>query len=254
MTIALRSALLLLVIHAGTVQGVVSLQLDPHAEANSLKKLSIDLATQLGKVRFHREEGLEDRLLVRGSSASRSTLVPHIFQIQPETSDDEVLIRSLPTMYVAVSPDGSIVYQLAGSPNAEGNFANMVREQLPAPIKTKEQAESRGLLCAEIVYGVSASWWVDGETGVQLKAAQHFFSEGHKDGLVLADRWWKAAKGSRAELSIATRARGDGFEIDLPIFWAPVEGHSIPEVKVYRIGVSDTGACSTPTPPSVVLR
>jgi hypothetical protein len=254
MTIAFRSALLLFTLYSSPFQGPVSPQPTSHAEESSLIGLSNELAAKFGKVRFHRDEEFEDRLLVRGSSASQSALVPHIFQIQSETSDDEALPRSLPTMYVAVSRDGSRVYQLAGSPNAESNFDSMVKEQLPSLVRTKEQAESRGLLCAEIVYGVSPSWWLDGETGVQLKAAQHFFSEGHKDGLVLADRWWKAAKGNRAELGITTRAKSDGFEVDLPIFWAPVEGHSIPEVRLYRIEVSGRGACSMPASPSVVLR
>lgn len=245
------SSLLLLAIHANAFQSTESPQPYRSADTEALARFSHELEPMYGKVRFHREEGFEDRL--RNTNAPHSPVVPHIFQIQSQQSGDEALARSLPDMYVAVSTNGSRVYQFAGSPNAESNFDTMVKEQLPSSVSTKEQAESRGLLCAEIVYAVSPTWWLGGEKDVQLKAAQHFFSEGHKDGLALADHWWKTAKGNRTELSITTKATASGFEVALPIFWSPVEGHSKPEVKLYRIVVSSSGTCSMPTSPSVVL-
>jgi hypothetical protein len=220
------------------------------AETSSLRRLSNQLKPKFGKVRFHRDEQLEDRLRTR---RSESFSVPHIYQIQAEPSDDEVLTPNLSTMYVAVSRDGSAVYQLTGFPDAERHFNELVSDDLSSVIRTREQAESRGLLCAEIVYGTSPSWWTGGESSVQLKAAQHFFSEGHQDGLTLASKWWKSAKGNRAALAITTLPKGDGFEVNLPVFWAPVEGHSAPEVQMYRIDISNKGACSMPVPPSVVL-
>ena len=222
-----------------------------NTEASSLAQLSSQLMPKLGKVRFHREEELEDRLRAHGLESST---LPHIFQVQAEPSDDEALTRTLPTMYVAVSRNGSAVYELAGSPDAERHFDELVKDEIPTRIQTSEAAESRGLLCAQVVYGTLPSWWTDGESSVQSKAAQHFFSEGHQDGLALAAKWWKSAKGNHAELKLATVPKGDGFELSLPIFWAPVEGHSVPEVKLYRIEISRQGTCTMPASPSVVLR
>jgi hypothetical protein len=221
------------------------------AEASSLRQLANELRSTLGQVRFHREEQFEDRLRARGT---KSFLLPHIYQIQADPSDDEVLTRSLPAIYIAVSHDGLAVYRLSGFPNAERHFDDLVRDQLSPPIRTKEEAESRGLLCAEIVYGTSPRLWIEGGSSVQLKAAEHFFSEGHQDGLSLASKWWKSAKGNRTDLVITTLPKSDGFELNLPVFWAPVEGHSVPEVQLYRIDISDAGACTMPASPSVVLR
>ena len=157
-------------------------------------------------------------------------------------------------MYVAVSQLSSHVYKLAGFDSAESDFAKLISETPEQRIETIYGAESRGLLCAEIVYGLSPSWWVGGESSVKLQAAEHFFAEAHPDGLLLAANWWKTAKGDRKHLKIFTEAKGDGYQLNLPIFWAPVEGHSVPEVKLYQIEVTRDGACSNPVPPSVILR
>jgi hypothetical protein len=250
MMFRLLAAIMLLSMRLSVAQGPSCVS-ESNTDASSLGQLSSQLMPKLGKVRFHRDEQLEDRLRTHRSESSP---VPRIYQIQAEPSGDEVFTYRLPTMYVAVSRDGSAVYQLAGFPDAERHFDELVRDQLTSPIRTKEEAESRGLLCAEIVYGTSPSWWTDGKSSVQLKAAQHFFSEGHQDALTLASQWWKSTKGNRTELAVATLPKGDGFEVNLPVFWAPVEGHSTPEVRLYRININYKGACSMPTAPSVVLQ
>jgi len=162
--------------------------------------------------------------------------------------------NGLPTMYVATSGDGSRVYRLAGFPGAEQAFNRLINEGPSQRIRTTPEAESRGLLCAEIVYGLSPSWWLGGASSAKSKAAEHFFAEGHKNGLQLGERWWKSAKGNRGALKITTTNSNGLFSVSVPVFWAPVEGHSTPEVKLYRIEVTEIGACLMTTVPSVVLR
>jgi hypothetical protein len=240
-------------LQANGPQDLITSQNGEQIDAQALRRLSSELTPKFGRLRFHREEELEDRLRPRDSSNPTISIVPHIFRIQDDPADDIVIPRNFPTMYVGVSQAGSSAYKLAGFPDAERNFNEMVTDSLPSRIVTKEQAESRGLLCADLVYGLSPSWWIDGESSVQVKAAQHFFSDGQKNGLALAGRWWKSAKGNRSELAIATLVKGDGFEVELPIFWAPVESRSKPEVRLYRIDVTQRGGCSMVIPPSLVL-
>jgi hypothetical protein len=130
----------------------------------------------------------------------------------------------------------------------------LVNEGPGQEIRTTREAESRGLLCAEIVYGLSPNWWLGGASSAKSKAAGHFFAEGHEDGLQLGERWWKSAKGNRGALEITTTNSNGVFSVSVPVFWAPVEGHSTPEVKLYRIEVAKSGACLMTAVPSVVFR
>jgi hypothetical protein len=98
-------------------------------------------------------------------------------------------------------------------------------------------------MCAEIVYVLSPEWWVNGASNAKLQAAKHFFNNGHEDGLQLAEKWWKSFKGDRAAINVTTTKANGAFFVNLPVFWAPVEGHSIPEIRVYRIEVSESGTC-----------
>jgi hypothetical protein len=225
-----------------------------------LTQVADELRPEFGSVRFHREEQFEDRFIVRGATESLVASRPGIYQIQEQRFDPssgsitERIPNQLPTMYVAASGDGSRIYRLAGFPGAEQEFNRLVSEGAVQKITTTAEAESRGLLCAEIVYGLSPNWWLDGPSSAKLKAAGHFFAEGHEDGLLLGERWWKTAKGNREALRITATNSTQAFLVNLPIFWAPVEGHSIPEVKMYRIEVAGDGTCRMNSAPSVVLR
>jgi len=233
---------------------------DKDRSASSLDQIADELRSDYGSVRFHRQEQLEDRFLVRGTSKADLGSLPKLYQIQAMAFDPSGtslaprVPANMPTMYVAVSHDDSRVYRLTGFEGAEEDFNRLVREGPVQNIITRQDAESRALLCAEVVYGLSPSWWLGGPLKAKLKAAEHFFAEGHDDGLLLADRWWKSAKGDRGALEIATANSGGAFRVSVPVFWAPVEGASIAQVRLYRIEVSKGGACTLPSPPTVVLQ
>jgi hypothetical protein len=211
------------------------------------------LESEFGSVRFHREEALEDKLGVDSNSSS----APHIYSIERQQSyRPGAVVRTggLPTMYVATIGEGTPAYTLAGFADAEHNFNKFVSEAPKQQIQTNEAAESRGLLCAEVVYGLSPSWWLAGASNVKLAAARHFFDEGHQDALSLAEKWWNRSKGDRSRIKISTTAADGAFFVSLPIWWAPVEGHSDPEIKLYRIRVSGDGSCASTAPPEMILR
>jgi len=226
-----------------------------HAQASQsndalpgLARVREELRPQFGSVRFTREEQWEERFVVRASPAAL-TMTPRIFRVQVprfELVGDSVITHtspSIPTMYVAAYPDASRIYKLGGFTSAEAEFNRLVSESPEQKIRTEAEAESRGLMCAEIVYVLSSEWWLSGASSAQLQAAKHFFDTGHADALRLSEKWWKAFKGDPAAINITTTRSDGGFVVNLPIFWAPVEGHSAPEIKVYRIDVSERGAC-----------
>ncbi len=222
-----------------------------------LRTIAGELRSEFGPVRFERQRQLEDRYFVRGTSRAALDLMPKLYQIQSARFDEtgtERLPPNLPTVYVGTSADGSRTYRLAGFDNAEESFNRLVKQGPVQKITTKQDAESRGLLCAEIVYGLSPSWWLGGPLRAKLKAAEHFFSEGHEDGLLLAQKWWESAKGDREALEITTAKSNGAYRVTLPVFWAPVESNSSVEVKAYRIAVSSAGTCTLMSPPDVVLR
>lgn len=226
-----------------------------------LAAISSELKPQFGVVRFHRDETLEDRFIVHGLPLSAFTLMPHFFQIQSPRFDlskgfvIENSSNGLPTMYVASSADGAKVYKLYGFSNAEEEFNRLVADSPPEKIRGIGDAEMRGLLCGEIVYGLSSRWWVADPSNAEMQAAKHFFAEGHKDGLSRGANWWKSVKGDRSAISIhTTRDENGGFSVNLPIFWAPVEGEVAPQIRIYRIDVSESGMCHMGSQPISVLR
>jgi hypothetical protein len=223
--------------------------------------ISGELRDQFGTVRFHREEEFEDRFIVSGLSAENLGLAPHVYQIQSPRFDHaggSVLVRTgngLPTMYVATLSNEHRVYRLYGFANAEQDFNRLVSDAPSQRIIGTGDAESRGLLCGEIVYGLSSRWWVADESNAKLQAAEHFFAEGHKDGLLLGEKWWKSVKGDRTAISISTKEKeGGGFVVNLPVFWAPVEGDIVPQIKIYHIEVSEVGTCHMNSEPAQVLK
>jgi len=255
------SALLLLVLNmccGPKMSGQASSAKD---SGHTFADVSAELKDQFGTVRFHREEEFEDRFIVSGLSLEGFSLAPHFYEIQSPRFDlasSTPLVRmggGLPTMYVASLSDEHKIYRLYGFANAEQEFNRLVGDAPSQKIRGAGDAESRGLLCGEIIYGLSSRWWVADDSNAKLQAAEHFFAAGHKDGLLLGEKWWKSVKGDRKALSINTKAKeGGGFVVNLPVFWAPVEGDIVPQIKIYRIEVSDTGTCHLDNQPVQVLK
>lgn len=220
----------------------------------ALVQVAKELHAQFGAVRFQRDENWEDRFIVRWSEqvfAGR----PHVFKVQPRRFDaskqpvTERLSGDLPSMYVATSSNGSKVYKLAGFDSPEQDFNRMVLESPSQEIRTMREAESRGLLCAEIVYDLSSNLWVDGPSSIQIKAAEHFFNEGHPDALRRTEKWWKKFNNQPREIRISTTGNdAGGFVLNLPVFWAPVETHSAPQIKLYHLRIGKEGTCHLDEP------
>jgi len=218
-------------------------------EEQALGRLSLEMNRTYGQVRFHREEDLEDRFISSWPGADPAAL-PHFYLIQRAQLQAlnggaaSYMPSSMPTMYVATNPEREAVYRLYGFASAEEEFSHLVKDLPIQTITGRDQAQARGLTCGEMVYGLSSEWWVDGEPGVLLQAVKHFFASGHKDALLLAGQWWRKAKGDRDVINIATVRNVDGtYLVNLPIFWAPVEGDIPPQVKAYQIKVSVDGIC-----------
>jgi hypothetical protein len=223
----------------------------------SLGGIAEQLRSEFGPVRFDRQQQLEDRYLMHVRSNAATDLMPKFYQIESASFDENGNMRlppNLPTMYVATSADGAHAYRLAGFDDSEESFNRLVKETRAQNIVTNQDAESRGLLCAEIVYGISPGWWLGGPLKVKLKAAEHFLSQGKDDGLLLAQKWWESAKGDRDALDISTTKVDAAFRVSVPVFWAPLEGDSPAVVKAYRIAVSSAGTCKLVSDPEVILK
>jgi len=252
------TVLLLAILGLG-IPGRATAQDSPPPVGPSLTQLAAEMRQRYGPVRFHREEDLEDQLVVRPTIETISALNTRIYLIQAEPfdiSNGSVIAHfggGLPTMYVGTSQDGKSIYKLAGFDGAEEEFRRLVRQLPEQAIRAKNQAESRGRLCAQIVYGLLPNRWVNEASSVKLMAASHFFDEAHEDGLRLGERWWKGAKGNRELLRIDTVAAVDGYTVSIPVFSAPVEVPSVPEVRLYKIGVGPDGSCQMAGQPIVVL-
>jgi hypothetical protein len=207
----------------------------------------------------HREEDFEDKFVTHRLQISDFQLLPHFYLIQDarfDTSTGHVLVHTggIPTMYVATSPDGSTLYRLYGFPDAEKDFNRLVADGPTQRIGDIGEAEGRGLLCGEVVYGLSSRWWVNDKSNAELQAAEHFFARGQGDALSKAAKWWESLKGDRKSATIhTTRGSNGDFSVVLPIVWAPVDDDSPPQVEIYRIAVSESGACHMEGKPIEIL-
>ncbi len=214
-----------------------------------LKAISEELKDKWGNVRFHREEDIEDRFIVHGLDPIDFRSLPLFFRVQQPRFDlsrdpiQENVATGLPTMYLATSNDGTKIYRLYGFQNPEEEFSRLLRDNRATQIRGTSDAEMRGLLCAEIVYGLSSKWWLTGEPAAKLEASQYFFDAGHRDGLQSAEKWWKSLNEDRELLKISTARNADLYVVNLPIFSGPVEGDVKPEIRLYRIEVNQIGAC-----------
>lgn len=229
------------------------------SDLSQLAGIRAELENQYGEVRFHREESLEDRFIIHGLPLPAFSHLPRFFQVQSPRFDlskgfvMESSSETVPTMYVAGLPDTSKIYRLYGFPNPEQEFERLIGDAPPMKIKGINDAEMRGLLCAEVVYGLSPRWWVADPSNAKLQAAERYFAGGHKDGLLRGERWWKSIKGNRTAISIRTvKNEHAGFSVTLPIFWAPVEGDAVPQIRIYQIDVTEDGGCHINKPISVL--
>lgn len=251
----------ILLVGAGGLTAVAQASSTPLSRTTSLDAIAAELKEEFGEIRFHREETLEDRFISHGLQPSAFGLLPRFFQLQNPRFDlsrgfvMENISNALPTMYVASSQDGAKVYRLYGFPKPEEEFNRLVADGPLQKISGTADAERRGLLCGEVVYGLSSQCWVADPSNAKLQAAEHFFSTGHKDGLLRGEKWWESIKGDRAGLAIQTvKNEHGGFFVNLPVFWAPVEGTVVPQIRIYRIDVGESGACHWDRQPISVLK
>jgi len=221
----------------------------PKDGETSLAAVAEEVKAQFGGVRFHREEELEEQFIAH-SLAPSDSLAPHFYQLQKpryELSDGKVIdnvANGIPTMFVATTANEHKVFKLYGFGSPEQEFNHLVAEAPAQKVRNLAGAMSRGLLCAQVVYGFSPQWWVADPANAKLKAANHFFAEGHHDGLLKAQKWWNSMKQYESLMRINVSKEGaQGFAIDLPVFWAPVEGPSILQINIYHISVSEAGTC-----------
>jgi hypothetical protein len=227
----------------------------------SLAMLSAELKAAFGPVRLHREEELEDRFTVPRLPHSDPGLLPRFFQIQRpryDLSGDQILdnvANGIPTMYVASSADEKKIYKLYGFANPEQDFNRLVGDGRAQRILNSEEAESRGLLCGEVIYGLSSEWWIADASNAKLQAAKHYFDTNHPDAFQRSTKWWNSLKRNHVVLSISTtKMASGGFSLNLPVFWASVEIETTPQVRVYHIEVSENGTCHMDAKSTEVLK
>jgi len=100
------------------------------------------------------------------------------------------------------------------------------------------------LLCGEVVYGLSPHWWIADASNAKLQAAEHYFDMNHSDAFHESAKWRNSLRRNQVVLSIRTTKTASGtFSVSLPVFWAPLEAETSPQIKIYHIQVSENGTC-----------
>ena len=208
-----------------------------------------DLQGELGSVRLHRLEELEDDIVVPRKAGSDAETPFQIYQVEQRRYylEGDKILQQVPwgrkfSNYIAVSQDGEHVYRLAGfRSEAEENFKRLVSDyHLPVPQNPRE-AESRALFCARVVFGAEPEQWVLGDEQAKQMVSNHF-SSNHGE----ADRWWRSflSKHPKTTLGVTTvNAAAGGYLTRLPLFWAPVESATTPEVRELQVQVNRDGSC-----------
>ncbi len=206
-----------------------------------------ELQPDLGPVRLHRLEELEDGLVSAGGDSVDSPFL--IYQIEQRRfflKGDKIL-QQVPwgrkfSNYFAISRDGERVYHLSGPDSKKGeDFKHLVSDfHLPIP-RSPNEAESRALFCARLVFGAEPEQWILGEEQAKQLVAYHYLSH-HSE----ADRWWRSfrAKHPKTTLNVTTvDLVTGGYLTRLPLFWAPVESEIQPEIRELQIQVDRDGSC-----------
>lgn len=207
------------------------------------------LRAQMGPVRLHRVEQLEDDI---GPGDDEFPL--RIYQVERRFSYREGNTLVLTAggggsfeAYVAISSDGHRVYKLGGFPEAEQDFARLVRDYKLRVVP--QWSEARALFCANALYGIPPNLWMLTASNLQMSAAEHFFDMGRSDALAMAHKWWTKyqAENPTFKPGISTeqsRSSGDGVIVRLSYFWAPLEGSDSMQVKNLVIEVKPDGSCA----------
>jgi len=224
------------------------------AEKLQSKTLQIEreLQPRLGPVRLHRLEELEDDVFVPRSGSTNVESPFLLYQIEQRRFfvsagevQQNVPARTL-SNYIAISQDGEQVYRLAGFPDSEANFRRLVSDYHMLPPRSPEDAQSRALYCARVVFGVEPKQWLLGEAQARMLAADYFFQQGDKDAFAQADRWWRSVRSrdQKINTNLATTGSADGsFMTRLPLLWAPLETRITPEIRELQIKVNRDGSC-----------
>ncbi len=214
-----------------------------------IAEIERDLQGKLGPVRLHRLEELEDDIVMPRKAAIDVETPFQIYQVEQRRFflDGDKILQQMPwgrkfSTYVAVSQDGEHIYRLAGfRAEAEENFKRLVYDYHLPPPQNPSEAESRALFCARVVFGAEPEQRVLGDEQAKQMISNHFFSH-HGE----ADRWWRSfrSKHPKTTLSVTTvnAAAGD-YLTRLPLFWAPVESGTTPEIRELQIRVNRDGSC-----------
>jgi hypothetical protein len=216
-----------------------------------ITEIEEQLATKMGAVRLHRREDLEDQVFSPklGSTDIETPIL--IYQVegrQYHLSRGEV-VQTVPvgkySSYIVISRDARKVYRLGGFDGSEENFNQLVKDQ-PLPIlPTKSNAESRALLCTEVVYGIPRDLWIFDESNVKLDLAHHFFDLAKDNGFQRSDSWWKNYRAAHPQFKAGATVIQEerNFLVGLPYFWAPLEGDRVPEIRELKVEVRPDGTC-----------
>lgn len=210
-----------------------------------------ELLPQMGAVRLHRLEELEDDMFVRRSGSNSVESPFFLYQIEQRRfylKDDEVVenVTARPfSQYVGISRDAENVYRLAGFPDSEDNFKRLVADyHLLAPHNPGD-AQSRALFCARVVFGQEPQQWILDEAQAQTRVSGRLSQHG-KDGSSQTARWWRDFRRNHPNSNLnltTTSATGGTFLTRLPLFWAPVESNIQPEIQELQIQVNRDGSC-----------
>ncbi len=99
----------------------------------SLRGIAEELRSEFGPVRFERQEQLEDRYFVSGTSRAALELMPKLYQVQSTRFDEtgtERLPPNLPATMQATSADGSRTYRLAGFEDVRNHSTDWLKKRL----------------------------------------------------------------------------------------------------------------------------
>jgi hypothetical protein len=223
---------------------------------SKIAKVEQELQPKLGAVRLHRMEELEDDLFrpKLGSTNIESPFFAYVVEQRRYFVEGGEIHQNIPagkfSIYIAISTDGEHAYGLAGFPAAEDNFGRLVSDfHILAP-QNSDDAQTRALFCARVVYGAEPQQWVFSESQAQMRVLSSW-PDHNTDAHSQATRWWQDYRRAHphSDLSLKTTSKGNGiFLTRLPTFWAPVESNLKPELRELRILVNKEGACQLAAP------
>lgn len=211
-----------------------------------------ELESREGAVRLHRVEELEDDLFVprQGSSSIEGPFF--LFQVEQRRFflREGKIVQQVPAgaffQYVAISKDGERTYRLAGFAESDDDFRRLVYDYQLLPPHNRGEAESRALFCAQVVFGVGPKQWISDEMQARVLLGNHSLDPSAKDAFRQADRRWQSFRNKyrKTNMNLTTTGNADGtFLTRLPLFWAPVENETPPEIRELRIQVNRDGSC-----------